>query len=261
MEITLDTFVKISGKAGNAARNDNMRSALEGLKLMGFAAGLQRPHRLAMFLAQTAQESGGWYYDREVWGPTAAQKTYEGRKNLGNTQPGDGSLFRGYTPMQITGRANTTKFYNWCRYNVDPNCPDFTKEPHKMNTDPWEGLGPIWYWTQGKPYSLNTQADRGDFVGVTKSINGGTNGLNERYRYYGRAAMVLLGFDPNNPKAYQLARKLKNDGIIGPATQQALHKDLSLLPDVTFGPKNIINQQVNILDSILKFLAKLFGAK
>ena len=53
------------------------------------------PVRVAAFLAQVGHESGGFKYTREIWGPTAAQKRYEGRKDLGNTQPGDGSKYRG----------------------------------------------------------------------------------------------------------------------------------------------------------------------
>src|SRR5690606_17393021 len=66
------------------------------------------PTRLAAFLAQVGHESGGFVYAREIWGPTEAQKRYEGRKDLGNTQPGDGSRFRGRGLIQITGRANYT---------------------------------------------------------------------------------------------------------------------------------------------------------
>lgn len=259
MQITLEHFSLIAGYGPT----DNMRSALEGLKKMGVTAGLNRPHRLAMFLGQTAQESAGWNYDREIWGPTAAQKRYEGRKDLGNTQPGDGAKFKGYTPIQITGRHNTGKFYHWCRMNVDPNCPNFLDYPHLMNTDPWEGLGPIWYWVAGKSQSLNVPADKGDYLAVTKLINGGTNGLKERYRYYGRAALVLLGHPPNSIKNFQQSKGLTPDGIVGEKTLAVLHKELYKLPNITFNdPASLGNiKGSGIFDSIIKFIAGLLGIK
>jgi len=64
------------------------------------------PTRQAAFLAQVGHESGSLVYVKELWGPTDAQKRYEGRKDLGNTQAGDGFRYRGRGLIQITGRAN-----------------------------------------------------------------------------------------------------------------------------------------------------------
>lgn len=231
MLITASVLSEIAGKK----INDNMLSAVAGLKIGGKVVGLYRPHRLAHFFAQTGHESGGWYWDREIWGPTKAQLGYEGRKDLGNIYPGDGSLFRGYTPMQITGRYNTTKFYKWCvKTFPELNVPDFTKKPHLMNSDPYEGLGPIWYWSEGKPVSLNESADASDFIRNTKLVNGGTNGLADRYKYYGRAGLVLLGYSATDLKSYQAKRGLGSDGVMGPKTYAAMNADLLALPDVRF---------------------------
>lgn len=216
--------------------NENMNSTIMGLDMFGVKAGLNRPHRLADFLAQLAHESNNWKYDREIWGPTAAQKRYEGRKDLGNTQAGDGSLFRGYTPMQITGRYNTTKFYLWCK-SIDPNCPDFTKYPHLMNTDPWEGLAPIWYWTVQKGKQLINASDIGDFRKVTVLVNGGVNGLQDRYNRYGNIALVLLSPHKNYKSIaeFQKENGLVADGKMGPKTHLAMYKQLFMLPDIKFG--------------------------
>ena len=67
----------------------------------------------------------------------------EGRKDLGNTEPGDGRKFAGHTAMQITGRDSIRRFRDWCRKFIDPKAPDFVEYAELMNTDPWEGLEPI----------------------------------------------------------------------------------------------------------------------
>lgn len=227
MQVTAGTLATIAGRSVNS----NMESTIAGLEMAGVGVGLNRPHRLAQYLAQLAHESGLWRYDREVWGPTEAQKRYEGRKDLGNTEPGDGSKFRGHTAAQITGRANTTDFRDWCR-KIDPRAPDFVANPGLMNTDPWEGLGPIWYWdTRG----LNRYADNGDLLTITKRINGGTNGLADRQAQYTRAGLVLLGYAPADVRAFQRSHGLTVDGISGPRTRAAIHAELLKRPIVAFG--------------------------
>lgn len=72
--------------------------------------GITDPKERAHFLAQCAHESGGFSTKREIWGPTAAQKRYEGRKTLGNTEVGDGKKYRGRGYIQLTGRANYTAY-------------------------------------------------------------------------------------------------------------------------------------------------------
>ena len=227
MQITEQTLALIAGTGAN----DNMRSTVEGLKRGGVGAGLERPHRLAMYLGQLSHESAGWRHDREIWGPTAAQKRYEGRADLGNTQPGDGSRFRGRGPIQITGRANYAEFTAWAR-KMDRKAPDFTVTPDAVNTDPWEGLGPIWYWDTR---NINTMADRGDYETVTRRINGGLNGYADRQQRYARAALVLMGRKAADVRGYQMAVGLTPDGIAGPVTLASMHKALLSMPPVSFG--------------------------
>src|SRR5690348_6804419 len=70
--------------------------------------GIDTSLRAAHFIAQFAHESGEFRWLREIWGPTAAQMAYEGRADLGNTEPGDGKFFMG-RGAGITGRANYLK--------------------------------------------------------------------------------------------------------------------------------------------------------
>jgi putative chitinase len=221
MTLTIDHVKKIARGKLNASAIANAKSVLLALEVAGSRFGLNQPHRLAQFLAQIMHESGEFRFDREVWGPSPAQKRYEGRKDLGNTQPGDGARFKGHTSMQITGRANTKAFRDWCRKNVDAACPDFLKQPELMNADPWEGLGPIWYWDTRK---LNRLADQGDVENITEKINGGLNGYADRVTLLGRASLVLLGYAPDAVKKFQGDHAMDLiDGKPGPKTRAAMH--------------------------------------
>ncbi len=222
---TLDIIARAAKRAPNSA---NARSVAQALDRYGALFGLDQPHRLAQYLPQLMHESAEFRYDREIWGPTAAQKRYEGRADLGNTQPGDGRKFAGHTAMQITGRANTTRFRDWCRKFIDPKAPDFVEHPELMNTDPWEGLGPIWYWSVGNPtgQSLNRYADQGDVENITRKINGGLNGFADRLDYLVRVSLVMLGLAPTDVRGFQATAGLKVDGDPGPKTRAALHQAL-----------------------------------
>ena len=228
MQITVETLARIAGASPNA----NMQSTILGLQMAGVGAGLERPHRLAMFLGQLAHESGGWRHDREIWGPTAAQQRYDTRTDLGNTpaKDGDGYLYRGRGPVQITGKSNYGQFTAWAR-KLSADAPDFVRDPDAVNTDPWEGLGPIWYWDTR---NLNRYADAGDFETVTRRINGGTNGLADRQARYARAELALMHRDPSALKQYQAAVGLKADGILGPVPMASLHKTLLSMDPVRF---------------------------
>ena len=151
------------------------------------AFGINTAQRLAMFLAQVGHESGSLVYMREVWGPTSAQVRYEGRKDLGNTQPGDGKRFSGHGPIQVTGRDNHARMRDALRKML-PDAPDFEADPERLCEPRWGWLaaGMIWQWIGG-----NELADNGDFLTITKKINGGYNGLQDRKDRLAVATAVL----------------------------------------------------------------------
>lgn len=126
--------------------------------------------RLAHFMAQLCHESGCFRYMEEIWGPTPAQRGYEGRADLGNTMPGDGLRFRGRGPIQLTGRANYRTFGR--RIGID-----LERHP-ELAAIPSIGLHTaLEYW---RSRNLNAFADADDILSITKKINGGTNGLADR---------------------------------------------------------------------------------
>lgn len=143
--------------------------------------GIDSPARQAAFLAQIGHESGGLHWLTELWGPTPAQAGYEGRADLGNTEVGDGSLFRGRGLIQTTGRANY-------QATGDALGVDLISDPTLLSGYELAARSAGWYW---KTRKLNELADMGDFVRITKRINGGTNGLSDRQALY-EAALTAL---------------------------------------------------------------------
>ncbi|MFY0752367.1 glycoside hydrolase family 19 protein [Pseudomonas sp. NFX5] len=143
--------------------------------------GIVTKLRIAAFIAQVGHESGQLRYVREIWGPTAQQAGYEGRADLGNTVPGDGSKYRGRGLIQITGRANHAACGEALGVDLISN-PELLEQPQ------YAAMSAAWFWsTKG----LNTLADQGDFVKITRRINGGLNGLEDRQQLWERAKKVL----------------------------------------------------------------------
>lgn len=178
---------------------------------------------LAQFLAQAMHESGGLRYVREIWGPTKAQKGYEGRRDLGNTQPGDGKRFMGRDVLQITGRANYRALTVWVRKTFGKG-PDFEANPELLESPEWLGIGAIWYFLTRK--GLLDYARAGNIEMVTRRVNGGLNGYQDRLRWYDDCALKLLGF--GTVRDFQKSAGLVVDGISGPKTRAALHEALGM---------------------------------
>jgi putative chitinase len=144
-------------------------------------AGINTPLRVGHFLAQAAHETDGFQTLQEYWGPTAAQKKYEGRADLGNIVAGDGSLFRGRGIFQLTGRANYTTYGK--KLGVD-----MVSDPKLAATGKISVLTACEYW---KSRDINTPADKDDITAVTRKINGGTNGLAARKAFYTKIKKIL----------------------------------------------------------------------
>lgn len=134
--------------------------------------------RLAHFMGQCAHESGGFRYMEEI----ASGAAYEGRADLGNTQPGDGRRYKGRGPIQLTGRSNYRRVGRLIGIDLESN-PEIVARPSI-------GLlvGCV-YWDGRK---LNAKADADDLLGLTRAINGGTNGLEDRKVRTAKAKGLIL---------------------------------------------------------------------
>ena len=148
---------------------------------------INTPKRLAAFLAQIGHESGYLQYVKEIWGPTIAQKRYEGREDLGNVFPGDGKKYMGRGLIQMTGRNNYIATRDGLR-KIMTEVPDFEEFPEYLETPPFAALSAAWYWFE---HGLNELADRGEFEKITRRINGGFNGYADRLALYNKAMKAL----------------------------------------------------------------------
>jgi putative chitinase len=169
---------------------------------------INTPERIAAFIAQCAHESGGFLFLTENLNykaesllkvfpkyfkdmPTAkayekkpekiANRIYADRMGNGNEASGDGFKYRGRGLIQLTGKTN----YTWFAASLE-----ITPEEAAEYTQTFEGAAQsaCWFWETNK---INAFADKNDIVGMTKRINGGTIGLEDRKKHYEHALHVL----------------------------------------------------------------------
>ena len=136
--------------------------------------------REAHFLAQIGHESGELRYAEEL----ASGEAYEGRKDLGNTEPGDGPRFKGRGLIQLTGRTNYLKYGQAIGKDL------VTNDHWKLVAEEPELAVDVacWYWDT---HHLNQSADEDDITTITRRINGGLNGLDSRKALLTRAKFFL----------------------------------------------------------------------
>lgn len=184
------------------------------------AAGCTTVNRAAMITAQVGHESVGLKYMQEI----ASGAAYEGRKDLGNTQRGDGVRFKGHGPLQITGRANHAAVSRWAHSKgYVPSPTYFVDRPLELCGDRYGFMGVVWYWTVARA-RLNAYADAGDLLAATRAVNGGTNGLADRQRRWNlcRSFGTRLLPDPED----ELSAQYEKDDRARWAKADQLEKDL-----------------------------------
>jgi putative chitinase len=171
---------------------------------------INTPKRMAAFLAQCAHESGNFTATKENLNyrpeslvklfskyfdlPTAQQycalpnkqeaianKIYANRMGNGNEASGDGYRYCGRGLIQVTGKANYTDFAD--SLEITPE-----EAAEYMHTFEGAAQSACWFWESRK---LNTYADRGDIKGMTKIINGGYIGLEDRISHFEHALHIF----------------------------------------------------------------------
>lgn len=180
MSLTLDQLRAIMPHAGGRAE-----IFLAPLNAAMDEFSIDTPVRQAAFLAQVAHESGSLRYVREL----ASGEAYDtGRlaARLGNTpdDDDDGRRYKGRGLIQITGTAN----YSACSAALYGDSSHLLDHPEILELPGPAARSAAWYWLA---HHLNDHADRGDFLRITRIINGGTNGLQDRIAYWERAQKVL----------------------------------------------------------------------
>ncbi len=145
-----------------------------GIIKYGITSSLQLSH----FISQLGHESMSFLYTEEL----ASGAAYEGRRDLGNTHDGDGRRYKGRGLIQLTGRANYTAYSKYTGV-------DYLAHPELLSTDPMVAVDvSCWFW---KDRGLDALAETDDVKAVTKRINGGYNGLDDRMHNLRRAKAVL----------------------------------------------------------------------
>jgi putative chitinase len=110
-----------------------------------------------------------------------ANRVYGGRMGNGTEETGEGSLYKGRGLIQLTGKDN----YTLCS---DALGEDFIHSPDLILSPKYAALSAAWYWNKR---GLNKEADAKDYTGMTKKINGGTIGLEDRIKHINHALAVL----------------------------------------------------------------------
>lgn len=173
---------------------------------------INTPKRVAAFLAQCGHESAGFsvlmenlnygtaglrgifgkYFPDDATANAYARqpekianKVYANRMGNGDTASGEGWKYRGRGPIQLTGKANYTQFAN----DMFEDPETVLDNPDVVALDKETALtSAVWFWNKNK---LNALADIGDIKTMTKKINGGYIGLDDRIKHYDHALHVL----------------------------------------------------------------------
>jgi predicted chitinase len=141
---------------------------------------IDTPLRQAHFLAQVGHESGEFRFRAEI----ANGEAYQGRVDLGNLQPGDGRKFKGRGLIQLTGRANYGDYGRAIGREAE-----LLETPELVETDPELCVDVAgWFWAKR---NLNALADADDLTTLTRRVNGGLNGIDDRRRLLLRAKALL----------------------------------------------------------------------
>jgi putative chitinase len=176
LAVTMDKLRRLTP----TGRADILAALATEMDRIGSPYGLMKSAlRVCHFLAQAAHESMGFSRLSELGGPAYFER-YQGRRDLGNLQPGDGVKFHGRGIFQLTGRTNYADMSGRIGADLVAN-PDEAMRPVTSLR-----IACIFWSTRG----LNDAADADDIERITRRINGGHNGLAERTALYRKARTI-----------------------------------------------------------------------
>lgn len=203
--ITIDLLKQLCPKT----KTDTISKYIDALNdVLSYYEISDSTERTACFLAQIIHESGGFVFVVENLNYSAeglmktfprhfnsldvakqyarqpekiANRVYANRMDNGPESSGDGWKFRGRGLIQLTGKFNYTRFAAALEISLD-DCVAYMETPEGAVSSAG------WFWHNN---NLNNYCDRKDFIGLTKRINGGTNGLSDRLHHYELALKLL----------------------------------------------------------------------
>jgi putative chitinase len=185
--------------------------------------GIDSDLRAAHFLAQTCHESDGFCTTMEY----ASGEAYEGRADLGNNQPGDGPRYKGRGLIQLTGRSNYRTYGTVLALDLVGD-PALAADPATSLLIACE------FWTKN---GLNPLADRDDLEAITRRINGGLNGIDDRRARLMRAKVALGLSQPGGAVTARPVLRKGDSGSDVVVLQTALtEQDFAVDDDGRFGP-------------------------
>lgn len=162
--------------AASSPKRPNLEATAAALKAACVVYNVTHPLEIAHLIAQLAHESWGFTFTREIWKDTPAQLRYENHPRLGNTEPGDGKKFAGMFWIQLTGQWNHEAYASYRGISVE--------RLHSLADDEYTNADvSLWYIAVLRKGFL-TAARNDDIEAVTRSINGGLNGFEDRKRRY-----------------------------------------------------------------------------
>jgi predicted chitinase len=188
--VSMAQAVAVFTKAPSASQLADLNACLARFNI-------NTPARIQHFLAQVGHESGGLKWMLEL----ASGDAYEGRKDLGNTQHGDGPRFKGAGAIQLTGRFNYQKFADYIK---DPDVMDGAA--YVANRYPFSSAG--FWWHQN---AINAFVDQGaNCRQVSAKVNGRdpANGLAYREAYFTRAVAAIPQQSPRLTPSSPLSTKV-----------------------------------------------------
>ena len=209
--------------------------------------------RIAAFCATLAVESGEFRYRSEL----ASGRAYEGRRDLGNVQPGDGVAFKGHGRIQITGRHNHTAYARYIKKSGHVTNLDFSRPSlaHRLAEDPYALDSSGWFWSV--LHDLNSLADRGDFLSTQVKVNGRNrltrrpNHWKERNGYYQRALQILpddIGF-ADEPAPVAPVVDVEVDAVAAQLPQQSTTATVPPTATASVLDNGIVNSTVAGVDA------------